>query len=94
MEDPIKLGISTCLLGHRVRNIRGHGKDSFIVETLGRYVEFVPVCPEVECGFPTLREAFRLVVNLDSPRFITNNTKKDYTEHMRNWAEKWFAELE
>jgi uncharacterized protein YbgA (DUF1722 family)/uncharacterized protein YbbK (DUF523 family) len=94
MEDPIRLGISACLLGHEVRYNGGHSKDSFIVETLGKYVEFVSVCPEVECGFPTPREAFRLVGIPDAPRFITSNTKKDYTERMRTWAEKRTAELE
>ena len=94
MEDLIKLGISACLLGHEVRYNGGHSKDSFLVDTLGRYVEFVPVCPEVECGFPTPREAFRLVGAPDSPRFITSNTKKDYTERMQTWAEKRAAELE
>ena len=92
--DLIKLGISTCLLGENVRYDGGHTLDRFITETLGQYVEFVPVCPEVECGFDIPREAFRLVGDPDSPRFITIKTKKDFTSRMNNWSHKRVQKLE
>jgi uncharacterized protein YbbK (DUF523 family) len=41
----VRLGISSCLLGEKVRFNGGHVKDSFLLDTLGRYVEWVPVCP-------------------------------------------------
>jgi uncharacterized protein YbbK (DUF523 family) len=44
---PIRIGISTCLLGERVRYDGGHKRDRFLTETLGKYFEFVPVCPEM-----------------------------------------------
>ena len=69
--ETIKLGISTCLLGENVRYDGGHKLDRFLTETLGQYVEYVPVCPEVECGLPIPREALRLVGNPDSPRLVT-----------------------
>ena len=47
---PIRIGISSCLLGQKVRFDGGHKRDTFLTETLGRYVEWVPVCPEVEVG--------------------------------------------
>ena len=47
MEEKIRLGISACLLGQKVRYDGGHKRDPFLVETLGRYVEYVPVCPEL-----------------------------------------------
>lgn len=50
MLTKIKLGISSCLLGEKVRFDSGHKLDRFITDTLGKYVEFVPVCPEAECG--------------------------------------------
>jgi len=50
MLTKIKLGISACLLGEKVRYDGGHKLDRFITETLGQFVEFVPVCPEVEGG--------------------------------------------
>jgi uncharacterized protein YbbK (DUF523 family) len=57
----IPIGISTCLLGENVRYNGGHALDRFLRDTLGRYVHYIPVCPEVECGFGIPRETFRLV---------------------------------
>ena len=94
MEQRIRLGISTCLLGQNVRYDGGHKLDRFLTDTLGRYVEYVPVCPEVECGFDTPREAFRLVGNPESPRFVTSRTNEDFTERMMKWANKRVIELE
>ncbi len=90
----IKLGISTCLLGENVRYDGGHKLDRFLTDTLGQYVEYVPVCPEVECGLPIPREALRLVGNPDFPRLITTHTKQDLTDRMTQWAQKRVVELE
>ena len=59
-HDPIRIGVSACLLGEAVRYDGGHKRDSFLTDVLGRFVEFVPVCPEVEAGFRTPREAMHL----------------------------------
>lgn len=61
MGDTIRLGISACLLGRNVRYDGGHQLDRYLSGTLGRFVEWVPVCPEVECGLQVPREAMRLV---------------------------------
>jgi uncharacterized protein YbgA (DUF1722 family)/uncharacterized protein YbbK (DUF523 family) len=94
MEDKIRLGISTCLLGENVRYDGGHKRDRFIIETVGQFVEFVPVCPEVECGLPVPRESMHLAGNPESPRLVTTRTKNDHTERMVNWARKRVGELE
>jgi len=94
MERTIKLGISSCLLGDRVRWNGDHKLDRFLVDTLGKFVKYVPVCPEVECGFGIPREPFRQVGDPDSPRLITSRTKIDYTERMTEWARKRVRELE
>ena len=88
------LGISACLLGQEVRFDGGHQLDRFITDTLGRYVEFVPVCPEVECGLGVPREAMRLVGDPEAPRLMTVRTKIDHTERMVKWARKRVQELE
>jgi len=92
--EKIKLGISTCLLGENVRYDGGHKLDRFLTETLGQYVEYVPVCPEVECGLPIPREALRLVGKPDFPRLVTTHTKQDLTDRMTQWAQKRVVELE
>lgn len=94
MDGRIKIGISACLLGQPVRWNGGHKLDRFLVDTLGQYVAFVPVCPEVEAGFPTPRETFRLVGDPEAPRLVTSRTQVDHTERMNGWAERRVRELE
>lgn len=94
MENAIRLGISTCLLGERVRYDGEHRLDRFIVETLGKFVGFVPVCPEVECGLGIPREALHLEGDPSAPRLVTIRTRIDYTDRMVAWARKRVRELE
>ena len=90
----IKLGISSCLLGEAVRWDGGHKLDRFLADTMGQFVEYVPVCPEVECGLSIPREAMRLVGEPDSPRLVTSSTGKDHTARMLRWAHKRVRELD
>lgn len=85
-EQKIRIGISSCLLGERVRFDGGHKLDRFIVNTLGQYFEYVPVCPEVEAGFGVPRETFRLVGDPERPRLMTTRTGRDCTEQLETWA--------
>ena len=89
----IRLGISSCLLGEKVRYDGGHKLDRFLTETLGRYVEYVPVCPEVECGLPVPREPMRLVSRGGSPRLMTRRSRIDVTDQMTRWARRRVLEL-
>ena len=93
MEKPL-LGISTCLLGKDVRYDGGHKLDKYLRDFLGQFVDYVPVCPEVECGMSIPREALRLVGDPSSPRLITRKSGKDYTEQMTTWAKGRLAELQ
>ena len=94
MKGRIKLGISSCLLGNKVRYDGGHKLDPFLVNTLGQFVEYVPVCPEVESGFPVPREAFRLVGDSNHPRLVTRQGGVDSTPQMEHWIEKKLPLLE
>ena len=90
----IRLGISSCLLGEKVRYDGRHKLDMFFRDRLGRYVDFVPVCPETECGLGIPREAMRLVGDPEAPRLITRNTLIDHTERMKSWSAKRLQGLE
>jgi uncharacterized protein YbgA (DUF1722 family)/uncharacterized protein YbbK (DUF523 family) len=92
--EKIKLGISACLLGENVRYDGGHKLDRFLTDTLGQYVEYVPVCPEVECGLTIPREAMHLEGDPDSPRLVTVHTRQDITDRMVRWALKRVIDLE
>lgn len=93
-QPQIRIGISSCLLGNRVRYDGGHKHDRYVTGTLGEFFDFVPVCPEVECGLPVPREPMRLVGNSDNPVLLTTKTGRDHTEKMKRWAEKRVRELQ
>jgi uncharacterized protein YbgA (DUF1722 family)/uncharacterized protein YbbK (DUF523 family) len=82
----VKIGISSCLLGEKVRYDGGHKLDLYIKETLGQYFEWVSVCPEVEYGLSVPREAMHLIGDPDSPRLVTIRSGVDHTEGMLKWA--------
>jgi uncharacterized protein YbbK (DUF523 family) len=89
-----RIGISQCLLGEPVRYDGGHKLDSVLIETLGRHVEWVPVCPEVEVGLGTPRESMHLAGDLHAPRLVTINTGVDHTDAMNRFARQRVRELE
>ncbi len=93
MTRPVRVGISACLLGEEVRFDGGHKRDAFLTDTFGRFVEWVPVCPEVECGFGTPRDAMRLVRGADGLRLITVKTGVDLTPPMEAYATRRAAAL-
>jgi uncharacterized protein YbgA (DUF1722 family)/uncharacterized protein YbbK (DUF523 family) len=88
-DEPIRIGVSSCLLGAKVRFDGGHKRSDFLVGTLGGLVEFVTVCPEVELGLGVPRETLRLVrdANAASPRLVANNTGIDHTDKMSAYAQ-------
>jgi uncharacterized protein YbgA (DUF1722 family)/uncharacterized protein YbbK (DUF523 family) len=93
MGEKIKLGISACLMGEQVRWNGGHARDRYLTDILGQYVEYVPVCPEVECGMGVPRETLRLVGDPDNPNLVTSKTNLDHTHRMTEWARKRVEEL-
>ena len=89
----LRLGVSSCLLGQPVRYDGQHQRNRFICDELSQYVDFVPVCPEVECGLPVPREAMRLVGDPASPRLVTVRSGQDMTEQMRRYVARRLEEL-
>ncbi len=85
MNTPIRIGISTCLLGYRVRYDGDHCLDTILRYNLGELIEWIPVCPEIECGFPVPREPMILSGDPKKPRLITRYSGRDYTEMFMEW---------
>jgi uncharacterized protein YbgA (DUF1722 family)/uncharacterized protein YbbK (DUF523 family) len=83
---PVRVGISSCLLGQEVRFDGGHMRDRYLTDTLGQFFEWAPVCPEVEMGLGTPRETLRLVGDPSAPRLVFGKTRGDQTDGMRQWA--------
>lgn len=94
MDSRIRIGISSCLLGERVRYDGGHKRDSVLIHALGKHFALVPVCPEVGCGMPTPREAMRLEGDPADPRLIAIESRIDLTGRMRSYCLEKVAELE
>lgn len=92
-QEKIRLGISSCLLGAKVRYDGGHKLDTFLRDILGRYVEFVPVCPEVEAGLGVPREAMHLTGDPARPHLVGIKTGTDFTGTMVDWAHRRMEEL-
>jgi uncharacterized protein YbgA (DUF1722 family)/uncharacterized protein YbbK (DUF523 family) len=99
-DDRPRIGISWCLLGEEVRYDGGHKRDPFLVETFGRFVQWVPVCPEVEVGMGTPREAIHLVASPDGVpsgehrvRLLGVRSERDWTRDMDRWRRKRVREL-
>jgi uncharacterized protein YbgA (DUF1722 family)/uncharacterized protein YbbK (DUF523 family) len=85
---PIRVGISTCLLGEKVRFDAGHKKDRYLTDILGSYFEWVPVCPEVEVGMGVPREAVRLLGTAEAPRMVGTKSEEDWTERMTSYGDR------
>jgi uncharacterized protein YbgA (DUF1722 family)/uncharacterized protein YbbK (DUF523 family) len=99
-HDRPRIGISRCLLGDEVRYDGGHKRDPFLVSTFGRFVEWVPVCPEVEVGMGTPREPIHLVASVDGApsgaqtvRLIGVKSRQDWTARMTTFASSRVREL-
>ena len=85
-ERPIRLGVSSCLLGTPVRFDGGHKRDPFVTDLLGALVEWVPVCPEVELGMGVPRPALRLVRDGGAVRLLEIASGRDHTRAMERYA--------
>lgn len=92
-KEKIRLGVAACLLGAEVRHDGGHKRDAFLTETLGPFVEWVPVCPEVEIGLGVPRDTIHLVGDARAPRLVVAKTGEDLTRRMRRYAEAKLSEL-
>lgn len=94
IREEISIGISACLLGERVRYDGGHKRSAFVVDTLARLVRFVPVCPEMEIGLGTPREAIHLVGERGRARLVGVVSGRDHTAAMNAHSRRRVSELE
>jgi uncharacterized protein YbgA (DUF1722 family)/uncharacterized protein YbbK (DUF523 family) len=92
-EIRVRIGISSCLLGAEVRYDGGHKRSGFLTDVLGRHVEWVPVCPEVELGLGSPRAPIRLIKGGDGVRFVQQG-EIDLTDRMRSFSTRRVIELQ
>jgi uncharacterized protein YbgA (DUF1722 family)/uncharacterized protein YbbK (DUF523 family) len=92
-HEEIRIGISLCLLGEKVRFDGGHKHDRFLTDTVGPFVRFIPVCPEVDIGMGTPREPIHLVASEGGVQLVAPKSGEDYTVRMTRYARKKIADL-
>lgn len=92
-RDRIRVGVSSCLLGRKVRFDAGHKHDRYLTDELGRWLELVPVCPEAEVGMGIPRESVHLTGDAAAPRMVGSRSGEDWTERMRRWSRSRVKEL-
>ncbi len=89
----IRLGISSCLLGEKVRWNGEHKENHVVREILGNYFEYVPVCPEVEVGMGVPRETVHLRGSKISPTLVGTQSATDWTAKMLRFSGEKIKEL-
>lgn len=94
MTVKIRLGISSCLAGENVRYDGGNRRNRYLVESLGSFVDYVTVCPEVESGMTVPREPMHLVDDPLNPRMVVRSTGEDLTDHLKEWTKTRVSELQ
>jgi uncharacterized protein YbbK (DUF523 family)/uncharacterized protein YbgA (DUF1722 family) len=87
-NTPVKLAISSCLLGENVRYDGKNKRNQYILGALNECFAFTPICPEVAIGLGTPRPTIDLVTKDNSIRAIFNSTPElDLTARLRDFAE-------
>lgn len=93
MNSKIKIGVSSCLLGEKVRWNGDHKQNWYAKEILGKFFDYAPVCPEVEVGMGVPRETVHLAGNKNSPRMVGAKTGTDWTQKMARFSAGKVREL-
>ena len=92
--EKIKIGVSSCLLGEKVRFDAQHKYHWYINEVLSKYFDYVRMCPELEVGMGVPRKSVRLEGDLNSPRMIEPKSGEDWTSKMETYSQEKVSMLE
>jgi uncharacterized protein YbgA (DUF1722 family)/uncharacterized protein YbbK (DUF523 family) len=94
-DSKIRLGISSCLLGQKVRFDGNHKLNSILADTLGQFFEWVPVCPEVGIGLTIPRPPIRLVGSLRALHAVSvTDPSMDVTDKLVAYGKKQARHLD
>lgn len=91
--EPVRVGVSACLLGAEVRFDGGHKRDRYVTDILGTHVEWRPVCPELEVGLGLPRPVIQLRGGERGDRLVMRKEGTDLTGRMRAYAAPRVEEL-
>ncbi len=77
--------VSKCIEFEACR-FNGGSVSSPVVRDLKKYVDFIPVCPEVEIGLPIPREAVKLLIKDNKILLVNSLSGQDYTNLMDKYS--------
>lgn len=93
-QSPL-VAISSCLLGQNVRFDGGHKRDNWLINDLGRYVDYHPICPEVGIGLGIPRSPIRLAGSVDNMRAVgVKDPSLDVTERLQEFARQTVTQID
>ncbi len=93
-DNDIKIGVSACVIGEKVRFDSGHKINNFLTKDFSEYVRFVAVCPEVGIGLPVPRPTIRLISNEERVALVeSKNPDVEYTTRMMDYSENKVEQL-
>ncbi|MFT5219749.1 MAG: hypothetical protein ACI9LO_001867 [Planctomycetota bacterium] len=95
----IPVGISSCLIGERVRFDGGHKQSRYIMDTLGEYFEFRSFCPEMAIGMGVPRQPIRLIndqqrveaVGVKDTSINVTDQLLQIADQQRGWHQQMFG---
>ncbi|MGY3572449.1 YbgA family protein [Vibrio paucivorans] len=87
MNKKLKIGVSACVVGQKVRYDKGHKKLYFCTDELSEFAEFKPVCPEVGIGLPIPRPTIRQVSHGDVIKVSRPDGSGDVTEQLTKFGQ-------
>jgi len=90
-HNGIKVGISSCLLGNKVRYDGGHKQSRYCKDVLTEYFDFQTFCPEMAIGLGAPRKTIRLVKNEDMISVVASDGSFDVTEPLNEYSQKTSA---
>jgi uncharacterized protein YbgA (DUF1722 family) len=88
-----RIVISKCIEFDHCR-YNGQTISSDQVKELRSFIEFIPICPEVEIGLGIPRDPIRIIFQNDQRKLVQPATKKDVTKPMNDFIQTFFNSLE
>lgn len=86
-ESPL-IGISACLLGQKVRYDGEHKLDEWMAVSLKKFVEYYPLCPEVEMGLGIPRPPVQLQKIDNEIRMVSKSNGEGHTVNARSTIDR------
>ena len=93
-KQRIQIGVSSCLLGHKVRFDANHKEQRLLTEQLANQFDFVPICPEMAIGLGVPRTPIHLTGDLNQQRVVNvKDPSIDVTDQLVAFGEQKANEL-